>query len=114
MEIPELIDIEIIPTSMERAYALEIADQAMGYLLAFTHSLSRLIRAQAAREWRSRRPGVVLDELAGKTPLVIGWSASAAKLRARPTRSACGGWPPTRRYSSDRQQDGWRVSCRSG
>lgn len=51
METPELIDLEIIPTSMQRAYALEIADQAMGYLLAFMHSLSRLIRAQAAREW---------------------------------------------------------------
>jgi hypothetical protein len=76
IEIPELIDIQIIPTSIQRAYALEIADRAMSYRLAFTRSLWRLIRVQPAREWRSRRPGVLLDELAGKTLLVIGWAAS--------------------------------------
>ena len=72
MKIPELVQSDIILTNMQRAYAPEIADQAMGYLLAFTRSLAHFVRRQPSQEWRSSGPDVVLDELMGKTLLIIG------------------------------------------
>src|SRR5262249_19807357 len=39
MEIPELVEGAVVLTNMQRAYAPEIADQAIGYLLAFTRGL---------------------------------------------------------------------------
>ncbi len=45
MEIPDLVERDIILTNMQRAYGPEIADQAIGYLLAFTRSLVHFIRA---------------------------------------------------------------------
>ena len=49
MEIPELIEGDIVLTNMQRVYAPEIADQALGYLLAFTRSLAHFIRPSPAR-----------------------------------------------------------------
>ena len=72
MKIPELVQSDIILTNMQRAYAPEIADQAIGYLLAFTRSLAHFVRTQPNQEWCSSGPGLVLDELFGKTLLVIG------------------------------------------
>jgi phosphoglycerate dehydrogenase-like enzyme len=83
MEIPELVDSAIILTNMQRVYAPEIADQALGYVLAFTRSPSHFIRAQPAQEWRSHRPGVVLDELLGKTLLVIGLGGIGSEIARR-------------------------------
>jgi phosphoglycerate dehydrogenase-like enzyme len=83
MEIPELVEGEIIVTNMQRVYAPEIADQAIGYLLAFTRGLAHFIRAQPAQEWRSRRPGVVLDELMGKTMLIIGLGGIGSEIARR-------------------------------
>ncbi len=83
LEIPELMDRDIILTNMQRAYGPEIADQAIAYLLAFTRSLAHFIRAQPRQEWRSRGPAVVLDELSGKTLLVIGLGGIGSEIARR-------------------------------
>jgi phosphoglycerate dehydrogenase-like enzyme len=83
MEIPELVDSQIVLTNMQRVYAPEIADQAIGYLLAFTRSLTHFIRAQPAQEWRSRQPGAVLEELMGKTMQIIGLGGIGSEIARR-------------------------------
>jgi phosphoglycerate dehydrogenase-like enzyme len=83
LEIPELIDRDIILTNMQRVYGPEIADQAIAYLLAFTRSLAHFIRAQPSQDWRSRGPDVVLDELLGKTLLVIGLGGIGSEIARR-------------------------------
>ncbi len=83
MEIPELVESDIILTNMQRAYGPEIADQAIGYLLCFTRSLTHFVRAQSKEEWRSNGPGVVLDELAGKTLLVIALGGIGSEIARR-------------------------------
>jgi phosphoglycerate dehydrogenase-like enzyme len=74
---------DIIPTTMQRVYAAEIVDQAIGYLLAFTRSPAHFIRALPGQEWRSREPGLVLDELMGKTLLVIGLGGIGSEVARR-------------------------------
>jgi phosphoglycerate dehydrogenase-like enzyme len=83
MEISELVDSGIILTNMQRVFGPPIADQALGYLLAFTRSLAHFVRVQPNQEWRSRQPGVVLDELAGKTLLVIGLGGIGSEIARR-------------------------------
>jgi phosphoglycerate dehydrogenase-like enzyme len=83
MKIPELVQSDIILTNMQRAYAPEIADQAMGYLLAFTRSLAHFVRAQPSQDWRSSGRGVVLDELMGKTLLVVGLGGIGSEISRR-------------------------------
>jgi phosphoglycerate dehydrogenase-like enzyme len=83
MEIPELVESEIVLTNMQRVFAPPIADQAIGYLLAFTRGLAHFIRAQPSQEWRSRQPGVVLDELQGKTILIIGMGGIGSEIARR-------------------------------
>jgi phosphoglycerate dehydrogenase-like enzyme len=83
LEIPELVESDIVLSNMQRAYGPEIADQAIGYLLAFTRSLTHFIRAQSGQEWRARGPGVVLDELMGKTMLVIGLGGIGSEIARR-------------------------------
>ncbi len=83
LEIPELVESEIVLTNMQRAYGPEIADQAIAYLLAFTRSLNHFIRAQPSQVWGSREPGLVLDELAGKTMLVIGLGGIGTEIARR-------------------------------
>ena len=83
MEIQELVESNIILTNMQRVYGPEIADQAIGYLLAFTRSLAHFIRTQPGQEWRSREPGLVLDELMGKTMLVIGLGGIGSEIARR-------------------------------
>src|SRR5262249_43107349 len=83
MEIPELVEGDIVLTNMQRAYAPEIADQAIGYLLAFTRGLHHFIPTQSSHQWRSREQGVVLDELLGKTLLVIGLGGIGTEIARR-------------------------------
>jgi phosphoglycerate dehydrogenase-like enzyme len=83
MEIPELLERDIVLTNMQRVYAPEIADQALGYLLSFTRSLPHYVRSQPSQEWRSREPGVVLDELMGKTMLIIGLGGIGTEIARR-------------------------------
>jgi phosphoglycerate dehydrogenase-like enzyme len=83
MKIPELVQSDIILTNMQRAYAPEIADQAIGYLLAFTRSLAHFVRTQPRQEWRSSGPDVVLDELMGKTLLIIGLGGIGTEIARR-------------------------------
>ena len=83
VEMPELKGSEIILTNMQRAYGPEIADQALGYLLAFTRSLAHFVRTQSSQEWQARGPGIVLDELAGKTLLVIALGGIGSEIARR-------------------------------
>jgi phosphoglycerate dehydrogenase-like enzyme len=83
IEIPELVRSAIVLTNMQRAYGPEIADQALGYLLAFTRSLAHFVRAQPSQDWRSSGRGVVLDELMGKTLLVIGLGGIGSEIARR-------------------------------
>jgi phosphoglycerate dehydrogenase-like enzyme len=83
MEIPELVRGDVVLTNMQRAYAPEIADQALGYLLAFTRGLGHSIRPEPGQRRWSRPPGIVLDELAGKTMLVIGLGGIGSEIARR-------------------------------
>lgn len=83
LEIPELVERDVVLTNMQRVYAPEIADQALGYLLAFTRSLAHFIRTQPSQAWQARQPGVVLDELMGKTLLVIGLGGIGSEIARR-------------------------------
>ena len=83
LENSELVTSDIVLTNMQRVYGPEIADQAIAYLLAFTRSLTHFIRAQPSQVWGSREPGLVLDELAGKTMLVIGLGGIGSEIARR-------------------------------
>ncbi len=83
MEIPELVESNIVLTNMQRVYGPPIADQALGYLLAFTRSLAHFVQVQPNQEWRSRQPGVVLDELMGKTLVLIGLGGIGSEIARR-------------------------------
>jgi phosphoglycerate dehydrogenase-like enzyme len=83
LEIPELVESDIILTNMQRAYGPEIADQAIAYLLAFTRSLTHFILTQPSQAWSSRERGLVLDELAGKTMLIIGLGGIGTEIARR-------------------------------
>jgi phosphoglycerate dehydrogenase-like enzyme len=83
IEIPELLQRDVVLTNMQRAYAPEIADQAIGYLLAFTRDLGHFIRAGADRRWGTKRAGFVLEELGGKTLLVIGLGGIGSEIARR-------------------------------
>ena len=80
IQIPELVDGAVVLTNMQRTYGPEIADQAIGYLLAFTRDLGHYIRAKPDQKWASRRAEFVLDELAGKTMLVIGLGGIGSEI----------------------------------
>jgi phosphoglycerate dehydrogenase-like enzyme len=83
IEIPELVESDIVLTNMQRAYGPEIADQALAYLLAFTRSFTHFVRSQPSQEWNTRAPGIVLDELLGKTLLVIGLGGIGSEIARR-------------------------------
>lgn len=83
MEIPELVDSNIVLTNMQRAYAPEIADQTIGYLLAFTRALKYFILTQSRQEWPQGTHKQALDELPGKTMLIIGLGGIGSEIARR-------------------------------
>jgi phosphoglycerate dehydrogenase-like enzyme len=83
MGIPELVEGPIVLTNMARAFAPEIADQAIAYLLAFTRDLPRYIAATPSGGRGGRRDGSAFDELAGKTMLVIGLGGIGTEIARR-------------------------------
>jgi phosphoglycerate dehydrogenase-like enzyme len=82
MSFSELIDRPIVLTNNQRSYAPEIADQAIGYLLCFTRGLRHFINAHSRQEWH-RPPALVLDELEGKTMLVIALGGIGSQIARR-------------------------------
>jgi phosphoglycerate dehydrogenase-like enzyme len=80
--IPELVERDILLTNMQRTFAPEIADQAIAYLLAFTRGLTYFIRKPPEGSW-GRSPEVVLDELQGKTLLVIALGGIGSEIARR-------------------------------
>jgi phosphoglycerate dehydrogenase-like enzyme len=87
VNIPGIVASDIIVTNMQRVYGPEIADQAMGYLLALVRGLPYYIRARGP-EALARPRELVLDELAGKTMLVIGLGGIGTDIARR--ANACG------------------------
>ncbi|MDG3006915.1 D-2-hydroxyacid dehydrogenase [Paludisphaera mucosa] len=83
MGIPELVEGPIVLTNMQRAFAPEIADQALAYLLAFTRDIPHFLRDNAEKRWGDRRRGVVLEELAGKTMVVVGLGGIGTEIARR-------------------------------
>lgn len=83
IEIRELVESDIVLTNMQRVYAPQIADQAMSYLLAFTRDLRHFAGDQEKKHWGAKRPGFVLDELDGKTLLVIGLGGIGSEIARR-------------------------------
>ena len=55
VNIPELVERDIVLTNMQRTFAPEIADQAIAYLLAFTRGLTHFIRKPPEGTWGARR-----------------------------------------------------------
>ena len=82
VDIPELQERDIILTNMQRAFGPEIADQAIGYLLAFTRGLTHSIRKPPEGAWRYP-PKFVFDELQGKTLLVIALGGIGSEIARR-------------------------------
>src|SRR4051812_19563882 len=80
--IPELVERDIVLTNMQRTFAPEIADQAIAYLLAFTRGLTHFIRRPPEGSWR-RPPELALDELQGKTLLVIALGGIGGEIARR-------------------------------
>jgi phosphoglycerate dehydrogenase-like enzyme len=85
VNIPELVNRDIVLTNMQRTYAPEIADQTLGYLLNFTRSLAHYVRSNIAGNGQWQRPTAetVLDELDGKTMLIIALGGIGAHIARR-------------------------------
>lgn len=79
----EMRDSPAILTNMQRAYAPEIADQAIGYLLAFTRRLDRFVLSNQKPTWPARSPVEELEELGGKTLLVVGLGGIGTEVARR-------------------------------
>jgi phosphoglycerate dehydrogenase-like enzyme len=82
LSIAELVERPIVLTNMQRTYAPEIADQAIGYLLCFTRGLSHFIQNKGREEW-SRPRELVLEELEGKTMLILGMGGIGSHIARR-------------------------------
>lgn len=80
--IPELVERDIVLTNMQRTFAPEIADQAIAYLLAFTRGLTHFIRKPPEGS-RERPQEAVLDELQGKSLLVIALGGIGTEIARR-------------------------------
>lgn len=81
--LPEMQASDIVLTNMQRVFAPPIADQAIGYLLAFTRQLDHFIRTNPDHEWMRRPYTIDFDELAGKTMLIIGLGGIGSEIARR-------------------------------
>jgi phosphoglycerate dehydrogenase-like enzyme len=80
---PELVNNDrIVLTNAQRLYAPEIADQAMGYLLSITRSLPHFMEQQHQGAF-DRRQEVPLDELQGKTMVIIALGGIGTEVARR-------------------------------
>jgi phosphoglycerate dehydrogenase-like enzyme len=82
VNIPDLVERDILLTNMQRTFAPEIADQAMSYLLAFTRGLTHFIRKSPEGNWQ-HPPEIVFEELQGKTMLVIALGGIGSEIARR-------------------------------
>jgi phosphoglycerate dehydrogenase-like enzyme len=82
LSIPALVERPIILTNNQRSYAPEIADQAIGYLLCFTRALRHFITVQDRQKWQ-KPPEHALDELDGKTMLIIALGGIGSQIARR-------------------------------
>ncbi len=82
VNIPELLERDIVLTNMQRTFAPEIADQAIAYLLAFTRGLTHFIR-HPPESRLPHPPQLVFEELQGKTMLVIALGGIGSEIARR-------------------------------
>lgn len=71
LQIPEIRDSAIVLTNARVVYGPEIADHIFAMLLALTRGLNHLLPRQTSGQW-GLPPGVHLQELQGKTMLIVG------------------------------------------
>ncbi len=81
--LPEMQDSDIVLTNMQRVFGPPIADQTVGYLLAFTRGLDHFIRTNPEHEWMRRPYTIDFDEVAGKTLLIIGLGGIGSEIARR-------------------------------
>jgi phosphoglycerate dehydrogenase-like enzyme len=75
MQHPEAIRRDFILTNTSGIHAIQISEHILALMLAFARRLPRLIRAQDHHEWLHRDPSTEIEELAGRTLLLIGVGA---------------------------------------
>ena len=74
--LPSLVDKPILLTDSSGVHSIPIAEQVLGYMLTFERSLLAARRAQERKEWANLR----LDELNGKSVLVLGLGAVGSRI----------------------------------
>ncbi|MBI3467928.1 MAG: MBL fold metallo-hydrolase [Planctomycetes bacterium] len=83
VSIPELVKSDIVLTNAQRLFAPEIADHVFAMLLSFTRGLRRSLPHQITDGTWERGLGGGLDELRGKTMLVIGLGGIGTEVARR-------------------------------
>ena len=79
---PEMVSGPVVLTNMKRMYGPNVADQAFSLLLALTRGLRESLPAQAAdAAWR--KPTGALQELHGKTVVVVGFGGIGTQIGRR-------------------------------
>lgn len=79
---PELVDSSITLTNVKRLYAPEVADTGMALLLSLTRGTRRAVPFQAEGKWGVSELSD-LEELHGKTMLVIGMGGIGTQISRR-------------------------------
>ncbi|HLD97139.1 MAG TPA: D-2-hydroxyacid dehydrogenase [Candidatus Nanoarchaeia archaeon] len=74
--LPSLVDKPILLTDSSGVHSIPIAEQVLGYMLIFERALLAARKAQERREWAS----LELDELRGKSVLVLGLGAVGSRI----------------------------------
>jgi phosphoglycerate dehydrogenase-like enzyme len=72
LQIPELVDREIILTNARGPHAEPMADHLFAMLLSLTHRMRQLARDQEARRWEDRKYHDRMVQLTGKTMGILG------------------------------------------
>jgi len=71
---PEVAKMDFILTNASGVHAIPISEHIVAFMLAFTRNLHQAIRAQAKHQWH-RMAREEMDELAGKTMVLVGGGA---------------------------------------
>ncbi len=78
---PEIVESDIVMTNAKTLSSAAIADHGFGMLLALTRKLNHFIAARPKEEWR--RGNFSLEELEGKTALIIGTGGIGSHVARR-------------------------------
>ena len=78
---PEIVESDIVMTNAKTLSSAAIADHGFGMLLALTRKLNHFIAVRPKEEWR--RGNFSLEELEGKTALIIGTGGIGSHVARR-------------------------------